>query len=158
MLCDMLWIARLKHEGQGARQLDWLQIAFAGVCEGLVVWAMRQHTVVQAHASRRKPLWFRIVGAVYQPHELRHDVHVIPRRSEGVVRYHPALRKDNEIDVRGTRCLRRRGEHGKDRGIGMIEGDRADGGEGAQVVLIGCVIAVPADYIDRGVRQFGLVQ
>jgi len=71
MLCDMLRIARLKHEGQGARQLDWRQLAFAGVFEGLVVWAMRQHTVVQAHASRRKPLWFRIVDAVYQPHELR---------------------------------------------------------------------------------------
>src|SRR6476661_6660019 len=105
-----------------------------------------------------KPLWFRIVDAVYQPHELRHDVQVIPRRSEGVVRYHPALRKDNEIDVRGARCLRRRGQHGKDRGIGVIEGDRADGGEGAQVVLVGCVIAVPADYIDRRMRQFGLVE
>ena len=67
MLCDMLRIACLKHEGQGARQLDWLQIAFAGVFEGLVIWTMRQHTVVQAHASRRKPLWFRIVDAVYQP-------------------------------------------------------------------------------------------
>src|SRR6266403_450926 len=97
MLCDMLRIARLKHEGQGARQLDWPQIAFAGVFEGLVVWAMRQHTVVQAHASRRKPLWFCIVDAIYQPHKLRHDVHVIPRRSEGVVRYHPALRKEPAV-------------------------------------------------------------
>src|SRR5258708_36064732 len=107
MLCDMLRKARFEHEGQGTRQLDRLQISCTGVLEGLVVWAVRQHTVVQTHAARRKALWFRIVEAVYQPHELRHDVHVIPGWAECVVRHHPALWKDNEIDVRGTRCLRR---------------------------------------------------
>jgi hypothetical protein len=39
----------------------------------------------------------------------------------------------------------------------MVEGDRADGRERAQIVL-GRIIAVPGDHVDRRVRQRGLEQ
>ena len=59
----------------------------AGVIEGLAVGAVRQHHVVQADAAGREALRLGVVDAVDQPHELRHDVHVIPGRPEGVFRH-----------------------------------------------------------------------
>src|ERR1700687_1477727 len=51
---DALRVARLEHEGHGARQLDRLQVAVAGMVEGLAIGAMRQHHVMQADAAGDK--------------------------------------------------------------------------------------------------------
>ena len=99
-----------------------------------------------------------VVDAVDQPHELRHDVHVIPGRPERVFGHRPALRENHEIDVRGAGGFRRRGQHREDRRIGMVEADGADRGEGAQIVFVGRVIAVPRHHVDRRMRQRGLEQ
>ena len=155
---DALRISRLEHESHGAGQLDRLQFRIAGVLERLAVRAMRQHAVVQADAAGRKPLRLGVVDAVDQPHEFRHDVHVIPRRTEGVLRHHPSLRENDEVDVRGARGLRGRRQHGENRRIGMIESDRTNRREGPQIVFVRRVVTVPCHDIDRGMRQSGYEQ
>ncbi len=158
MRSDPLRKTRLEHEGHGTGQLHRLQLAVASVVERLAVRTVRQHAVVQADAARREALRLGVVDAVQQPHELRHDVHVIPGRPKGVLRHRPALRKDHEVDVSGARGLRRRGQHREDRGIGMIEADRADRRERAQVVFVRRVIAMPGHHVDRRMRQLGQPQ
>src|SRR5215207_5039349 len=37
----------------------------------------------------------------------------------------------------------------------MVEQDRADGGEAPQVVLVGRVVAMPGDYVEGRMREFG---
>ena len=54
--------------------------------------------------------------------------------------------------------FRRRGQHREDRRIGMVEADGADRREGAQIVFVGRVIAVPGHHVDRRMRQRGLEQ
>src|SRR5689334_23540979 len=48
-----------------------------------------------------------------------------------------------------TTLFRSRGQHGEDRGIGMVVGDGADRRERAQIVFVGRIIAVPGDDVDR---------
>ncbi len=50
------------------------------------------------------------------------------------------------------------GQHREDRRIGMVEADGADRREGAQIVFVGRVIAVPGHHVDRRMRQLGLEQ
>ena len=57
----------------------------------VVVGAVRQHAIVQAYATWNEALLLRIVAAVNQPHELGHDVDVIPGRPERVLAHKPAL-------------------------------------------------------------------
>ncbi len=51
-----------------------------------------------------------------------------------------------------TRPWGRAGEHGEDGGVGMVEGDGVDGAELGQVVLVGRIVAMPGDHIERRER------
>ena len=148
---DALREARLEHEGERAFELVRLQLGVARVLEGFDVGAMRQHGVVQRHAARHEALRLGVVLAIDQPHELAHDVHVVPGRPERILRHQPAIREDHEVDIGGARRLGGRGQHGEDRGVGMVEQDRPDRGEAAQIVFVGRVVAVPGDDIERRV-------
>src|SRR5665213_4231131 len=75
---DALRISGFEHEGHGAGQLDRLEFGIAGMIERLPIRAVRQHHVVQADAAGRKASRLGVIDAVNQPHELRHDVHVVP--------------------------------------------------------------------------------
>ena len=74
-----------------------------------------------------------------------------PGRPERVLADQPARREDDEIDVGGARQVGRRGQHGKDRRIGMIEAHRADDVEAREIVFVGREIAVPGDDVERRV-------
>ena len=60
----------------------------------------------------------------------------------------PALGKDDEVDIRGPFLSRGRGHDREDRGIGMIEQDGADRGEGLEIIFVWRIVAVPADDIE----------
>src|SRR5262249_24847990 len=81
---DAFGKAGLEHEGHGAREFYRLQLAIARVIEGLAVRTVRQHAIVQAHSAGNEAFGLGVVDAIDQPHELTHDVHVIPGRTEGV--------------------------------------------------------------------------
>ena len=153
-----LAVARLEHEGQRVGQLHRLELGVAGVLEGVGVGTVRQHLVVQAHAAGHEALGLGVIDAINQPHELGHDVAVIPRRPEGVLRHRPALREDHEVDVGGARRVRRRGHHRVDRRIGMVVEQRADRREAPQVVFVGIVVAVPGDHVERRMRHLGAIK
>ncbi len=63
---------------------------------------MRQHLIVQAEAAGHEALGLGVIDAVHEPHELRHDVAVIPGRPERVFRHGPALGEDHEVDIGGA--------------------------------------------------------
>ncbi len=102
-----------------------------------------------------KPFFLGVVLAVDQTHELAHDVAVIPRRPEGVFRHQPARREDDEIDVGCAFLATRRGQHGEDRRIGMVEQDRTDGRKRRQIIFVGRVVAVPRNNVERRMAKFG---
>ena len=72
---------------------------------------MRQHAIVQRHAAGQEALRLGLVLAVDEPHELAHDIHVIPGRPESMLGNGPALGKDHEVDVGGAFLARWRGQH-----------------------------------------------
>ena len=129
-----------------------LELGVAGAFEGVHVGAVRQHRVMQRDPARHEAAaGLGVVDAVDQPHELAHDVHVVPGRTEGVLGHHPAIGKDHEVNVGGAWRLGRRGQHGEDRRVGVVEQNRADRREAAEVVLVGRVVAVPGDHVERRV-------
>ena len=79
---------------------------------------------------------------------------MIPGRTERVLADHPALGEDDEVDIGRAGRLRRRGQHGEDRRIGMVEQHCADRREAAQIVFVWEVVAVPGDDVER--REAGL--
>src|SRR5271156_3802878 len=91
--------AALEHEGQRAVDLLRAQLGRAGLVERLSVRAVRGERVVQTGPAGHEPLGPGVVDAVYQPHELGHDVAVVPGRAEGVLADQPARREDHEVDV-----------------------------------------------------------
>ena len=127
----------------------------AGGLEGFGVGAVRQHAIVQRKSAGEEALRLGVIGAVDQAHELAHDVHVIPGRPERVFGDHPAVRENHEIDVGGAGRAGGGGQHGEDRGIGVVEQQRADRGEASQIVFVGRVIAVPGNDVERRVIEFG---
>lgn len=93
--------------------------------------------------GRLEALGLGVVDAVHQTHELAGDIAVKPGRAEGVFHRQHARWKDRKVQ---RVHARRRGlglQHQKDRWIGMVEADRANRIEPAQVVLVRHVVAVP---------------
>lgn len=109
---------------------------------------MGTHATVQRRASRQEALGLGIVGALDQSHELVHQVAMEPRRTEGVFRHHPAWWEDHEIEIRQAVNTGRRCQHSENRRVRVVETDRADGVETAQVVLVGDVVAVPGHDVE----------
>ena len=60
---------------------------------------MSEHHVVQARAAWLETFFFGVIFTSDQPHELAHDVSVIPRRSEGIFGDEPAVRENDKIHV-----------------------------------------------------------
>src|SRR5262249_32769091 len=96
-----LWKASLKHEGHCAFELVRLQLGVARAFEGVHIGPMREHGIVERNSTRREALRLRVVLAIDQAHELAHDVHVVPRRPEGVFRNEPSVGEDHKIDIDG---------------------------------------------------------
>ena len=111
--------------------------------------AVPRHAVVQARAARHEAFGLRVVRAVHEAHELARDVAMEPGRAERILGGEPARREDHEVDRIDARRVARRLQHEKDRRIGMVEADRADRVEVAQVVLVRRVVAVPRDHVER---------
>ena len=74
---------------------------------------------------------------------------MIPGRPKRVFRDQPTLREYHEVDIGDPGLARWRGQHREDRRIGMIEQQRPDRREIAQIVLIGRVISVPGYDVKR---------
>src|SRR3546814_9149623 len=77
----MLRQSRLEHGGERADLPGRRQVRMRGPLEGLGVGAVRQHGVVQAHAAGQEAAGLGIVDAFDEPHEFRHQVHMVPRRT-----------------------------------------------------------------------------
>ena len=116
---------------------------------------MRRQAIVQAGAAGDEPAFLGIVRALDQPHELAHHVAVDPRRAEGVLGHHPARRENDEIQVRRAGHFRRRGQDGEYRRVRMVEADRPDGVEVRQIILVGRMVAVPGDDVERRMIDVG---
>src|SRR5438067_10176894 len=91
-----LWKARFEQKGHGIAQLYRLEFAVARMFESRFIRAVWQHAIVQRDAAGHEALRLRVIDAVDQAHELRHQVAVIPGRPEGVLRHLPPLREDDE--------------------------------------------------------------
>src|ERR1700692_4124648 len=78
-----------------------------------------------------------------------------PRRPKAMFRDEPTRRKDRKVAVRRPGNIRWRTQHAVDRGIRMIERNGVDAIEKAQVVLIGRVISVPRNNVQRRVIDRG---
>src|SRR3546814_4808847 len=74
---------------------------------------------------------------------------MVPRRPEGILSHYPALRKYHKVDVGGAGHRGGRRQHREDRGIGMVEAHRVHRAEALEVVLVGRVVAVPGDHVER---------
>lgn len=143
--------AALKHEGTAATaDLDGGERGVAGTLVAVGVWAVAAHDVVQAGASGDEaagaaPLG--VVAAADEAHELAHGVAVVPGRAEGVLADEPARGEDDEVGDGGAGHAGRGGQDGEDGRVRVVVGDGADGVEAAQVVLVGVVVALPADDV-----------
>ncbi len=104
---------------------------------------MGQHHVVQAEAAGREAFGLGVIDAVDQPHELRHDVAMIPGRAEGVLRHRPAFGKMTKSILAVPSLSLGEVMTVKIDGSGWSKGDRADRRIAAQVIFVGRVIAVP---------------
>ena len=155
---QMLRKPRLEHEGHGIVQLARFQIGMGRLFKGLIVRAMRDHHVVQADPAGGKAVWLGIILAINIAHQFRHDVLVIPWRAKGVFHRHPAFAKQDKVDIRRALHPAWRGQHGKDRRIGMIEQDRTDGAIVAQIIFAGRVIAMPCHHIQGRVVDERLME
>ncbi|CAM2144933.1 hypothetical protein PT2222_160209 [Paraburkholderia tropica] len=148
--------AGLEHERHRVADLVRLRrIGVRGFFEGLGVRAVARHAVVQARPARHEALGLRVVRAVHEAHELARDVAVIPGRTEGVLGREPARRKDHEVDRVDARRVSRRVQHEEDRWIRMVEADRADRIEVAQIIFVRRVIAVPGHHVERRMADVG---
>ena len=146
---------RLKHERQRPVDVVGLQLCLACPVECIDIWAMTRHAVMQAGAARHKALRLGVVLSENQPHELVHHVAVKPGRTKGMLRNHPARRKNHKVHIRRPCNSRGRCQDGKDRRVGMIEAHCVDALKARHVVLVRSVVTVPCNYIERRVIDFG---
>src|SRR5579863_9353107 len=146
----------LEHEGHGVGDVQ----GFGGVAHHRLlvacgVGAVTAHAVVQRCAARYEAAglapFLGVVDAGDEAHELRGHVAVEPGGTEGVLRHQPAGREDHEVHVGGARRIAGRGQHCEDGWVWVIVADGADGIEAPEVVLVGRVVAVPADDVERRV-------
>ncbi|MNM86767.1 hypothetical protein D3C81_989290 [compost metagenome] len=113
---------------------------------------------MQAGAARREALGLGVVDAADQAHEFAGDIAVEPGRAERVLHCQPARPEDDKVDGVHARGVRRRLQHQEDRRIRVVEADRADGVEAAQVVLVRRVVAVPGHHVQRRMADPGTPQ
>ena len=129
--------------------MDLTQLRVTCFVEGFRIGPVAAHAIVQTRAAGGKAGRFRVVHAMDQAHELAGDIAVEPRRAEGVFHRQDAWRKYHEVDRINAGCVALRLQYQKNRWIGMVETDRTNRIEAAQIVFVGRVIAVPSDHIER---------
>jgi hypothetical protein len=117
--------------------------------ESFRIGTMGDQAIVQAHSARNEATRLRIVDAVDEAHEFAHHVHMVPRRPEGFLHHDPTLGKYHEVHVGRPGDLGARGQHGIDRWIGVVEQNRSDRREAAQIVFHGREVAMPSDDVKR---------
>ena len=96
-----------------------------------------------------KPSALASYDAVHEAHEFARDVAMKPGRPERILSRQPARRENHEVDRIDARRIALRLQHEEDRRIGMIEADRTNRVEVAQIVFVRRVIAVPRDHVER---------
>jgi len=83
---------------------------------------------------------------------------MIPGRPERILGHGPAFREYQKVHIGSARRFRRRGQHREDRGIGMIEQERADRREAPQVIFIRRVVAVPGNDVERRLLDLARIE
>ena len=73
-----------EHERHGVTQIHRVVRGVTGFFEGIVIGTVRQHAVMQADPTGRKTLRLGVVLSVDIPHQLRHDIFVVPGRAERI--------------------------------------------------------------------------
>ena len=94
--------AGLEHKSQRVLNANRFQVGIACFLEGLGVWAVARHAIVQAGAAGDKAFRLGIVLATNQPHELVHKIAMEPGGTEGALGNHPTRRKNYEVKIRGA--------------------------------------------------------
>src|SRR3954468_8292172 len=102
---------------------------------------MSRHAVVQTGSAGDEAFGFGVVLTEDEAHKFVHEVAMKPWWTEGVFGDDPARRENDEVAIGGARNFGRRGEHGVDGRIGMIERDRVDAIEPREIIFIRRVIA-----------------
>src|SRR3546814_14504970 len=97
---------------------------------------MRAHAIVQGSPTGRKPFGLRVVRAVNEAHELAHYIAVEPGWAKRVLSHQPARGKDDKIAIRDSRNSAGTGQDREDTGIGMVETDRPNGVESADIIFV----------------------
>jgi hypothetical protein len=145
--------ASLEHKRQCAIELYWLQLGLTGAIEGFGVGTVAAHAVVQTGSAGDETFGLGVVFSFDEAHELIHEVAVEPRRPEGVLGDDPAGRKDREVHIGRPMNLAGRSEDGVDRRVRVVEADGVDAVEAGKVILVGSVVAVPGDDVERGMVE-----
>ncbi len=148
--CGPDHVACFEHESHRVGHvIRFGRIRRTGLLEARRIRSVPAHAVVQACAAGHETARFRVVRAVHEAHEFARDIAMEPRRTKRMLRDEPARRENHEIQIRNARRIARRGEHGEDRWVRMIETDRSDRVEQSQIVFVRNVIAVPCNDIER---------
>src|SRR3546814_3819718 len=95
----------------------------------------------------------RVVRAVNEAHELAHYIAVEPGWAKRVLSHQPARGKDDKIAIRDSRNSAGTGQDREDTGIGMVETDRPNGVESAEIIFVWNEIAMPGDNVQRRMIQ-----
>ena len=94
------------------------KVLASGPCAG--------HRVVQACPAGHEAFGLGVVHALDEPHELRGDVAVEPRRTERVLHRQDARREHDEVDRVDAGHGALRLQHEEDRRVGVVVADRPD--------------------------------
>src|ERR1700693_480982 len=91
----LLGDAGSEHEGHRPLKPVRLQLNVARLLKSGSVRAMWQHAVVKGKAAGNETFRLGVIAAIDQPHELTHDVHVVPGWPEGILGHGPAIREND---------------------------------------------------------------
>ena len=104
--CNLLRESRFEHKCERAVELVRRQFSIACLLKRVDIRSVWQHRIVQRNATRHEATpGLRVIDALNQPHKLTHDVHVVPWRTERVLRNDPSVGEDYEVDICGAGCL-----------------------------------------------------
>ena len=110
---------------------------------------MSTHARVQGACTRAEPLLFSIVGAGDVAHELGHAIPVIVWRTECILSNQPSGWEDHEVESGLSWVVGLDRHDCEDRRIWMVERDRPHRVEPVQIILVGDVVTVPGNDIER---------
>mmetsp|Transcript_14082 Transcript_14082/g.35980 ORF Transcript_14082/g.35980 Transcript_14082/m.35980 type:complete len:259 (+) Transcript_14082:199-975(+) len=149
----------LEHERQGVvPEVCGRELRLGRLLKRGGVRPVRRHAAVQAAAAWEEAFLLRLVHAADQPHVLAHAVAVVVWGAECFLGHHPAGREDDKVGGRhaGLPCLA--GQHGEDGRVQVVECHRVHCTEQCQIILIGGVIAMPSNHVERAGHLLALKQ